>query len=310
MVFDLRAIGFDVHSVDAAPGTTFGQALSQIGAQLLPSQIWSSCSDGSLEVFSNGARASLSHLTLPPVDVVELKPSAETPHIRGSSQPTLALLPAANTGGSVDVSSVSELVTIDSFPSGDQGTGVSQATSLPIARRRPPTPPIPVTNRWGRSRATPPVADPASIIDTEVLGSEASQCTIFDPVRQVEVVTSFSCASADALLRFAIQRAKHLGDVVEGRILTVTVDGYPTPQVCIHSPINVRYVMLPVALPNGVCTIPVLRSASPFELALQMEQTCSMPRLYRHLIARQLSFIRVNRQPKDPFLPDAPIVLA
>ena len=447
VVFDLRAIGFDVHSVDAAPGTTFGQALSQIGTQLLPSQLWTSCQDGSLEVLSNGAPATLSHLTLPPVDVVEIKPSWIDTRARYASRPLSALPSSAETGradlaearqraddvdpflegdgaySSIDrllglrfrakfilwtddhcrrdaVTSADYLIapsgrvlrfpleglavpqvllrdaglraadhafvldlrafgkqpfvvgappgtTVEGFLqayallpgaalSVDEATscvnfqvngavstptaiisaqvdtlrpfpctdGILLATLLPVARRRPPTPPLPARNRWGRLRYQPP-DDVMSTIDVEGFGSEATQCTIFDPVRQVEVVTSFSCASADSLLRFATQRARHLGNVVEGRILTSTVDGYPTPQVCIHSPINSRYVMLPVVLPTGVCTLPVLRSASPFELALEMEGTCAMPRLHRHLIARQLSVLQVNHQPADPFLPDA-----
>ena len=114
-----------------------------------------------------------------------------------------------------------------------------------------------------------------------------------------------ACSDGPTLLEWAKARARHVGTA---RVVAFEIDGLPSPQVCIHSPVHSRYVVIPWRLPHArheMCTVPVERDASPFRAVLQLEGDSGRARTQRFLVNKGVAQARVNQQSASPFQPDA-----
>ena len=263
-VFDLRGIGLEVEALDVIPSHSVAQSLAMLRTLHEVDEVLHRLRTGSLRCRVNA-------------EVV--------PH-------------EAPIGGGVDVV-------------------VLEVTSVAWHQPRPPTPPIPEptemdadpTPAWTDplvlsedSQPTPPVPRRwqkqlgRGLALTLTAKSEIPACTIFDPKRHVEVVTHTSCHHPGALLVHALTTRKDFGTEIDGRVLMFPLPEWPRPQVCVHSLVFGSHVVVPVALGHKVCTISVLREASIFELMLNLEGRCNVPRAYRHLVARGWVDVYVNNQ--------------
>ena len=263
-VFDLRGIGLEVETLDVIPSHSVAQSLAMLRTLHDVDSVLHRLRSGSLRCRVNA-------------EVV--------PH-------------AAPIGGGVDVV-------------------VFEVTSVAWHQPRPPTPPIPEPTELDED-PTPAWTDPLELSEDSqptppvyrrwqkqlrkglalslTANSEVPACTIFDPKRHVEVVTHTSCHHPGALLVHALTSRKDFGTEIDGRVLMFPLPEWPRPQVCVHSLVFGSYVVVPVALGHKVCTISILREASIFELMLNLEGRCNVPRAYRHLVARGWVDVYVNNQ--------------
>ena len=132
-------------------------------------------------------------------------------------------------------------------------------------------------------------------------------CTVFDPLRQFQLSQTSTCRRPSAFLAYAMSKASHLGDCLDGRILTHPLPGVPTPQACVHSIVHNDYLVIPVALGDGsFCTLSVHRRSSIFQLFEQLELRCGTPRSYRFLLQRGwLTCLINNAAVRDVMAADA-----
>ena len=167
---------------------------------------------------------------------------------------------------------------------------VTPAEDLPM----PPS----VARRWGKAHRA------AQVIEARLaIGDLEARCTSFDPTLHFRFVQSPACVDANGFRRYTLERATHLGEAREGRVLQYSLAGFPEPQICVHPVIASAFVALPVGLSAGVaCTVCIEREASAFQLMLLLEKACQVDRLHRHLVAKQLSHVIVNDEVvRDPF---------
>ena len=141
----------------------------------------------------------------------------------------------------------------------------SAATTEPFEvflPQRSPTPPLPqeqgrVTTfprRWKRPGAVSSAeqAYEANQARSSLEDPNSRRCTIFDPLRQVEIVYTIACKSPFRFLDWAITRAQHLGTRPDGRVINNEFDSFPGPQICIHPPLRSDNVTLPVEVSPGI----------------------------------------------------------
>ena len=182
----------------------------------------------------------------------------------------------------------------------------SAATTEPfdvVLENRPATPPVPtssslaVVRRWKRQGASSVAEQAAEVnqVRTRFQSKGLQRCTIYDPLRQVEIVHSSACEEPFRFLSWAIERARHLGRHVDGRVLNHGIAGFPAPQICIHPNLRADYVALPVEVSPGiVCTVVASREASALSLMEQLERDCSVTRMQRLLLTRGVVRMAIN----------------
>ena len=181
----------------------------------------------------------------------------------------------------------------------------SAATTEPfevVLQPRPDTPPIPsaaitVARRWKREgvNSVAEQAAEANKVRTRFLRRGVPRCTVYDPLRQVEVVHTTACEEPFGLLNWAVTRARHLGPTPDGRVINHALASFPSPQVCLHPPIRADFVALPVEVsPGYVCTVVSSRDASALALMIQLERDCSVTRMQRLLLTRGVIKMIIN----------------
>ena len=192
----------------------------------------------------------------------------------------------------------------------------SVGTTLPFSvRTRPPTPPIPADNtlqqptsgpavirrRWQRSTGLAASVGPR-VVSTAADVPDLPWCSIFDPLRQHELAQTVACENAGGLLVFAMAKARHLGDAVDGRVIQFELNSFAKPQVVIFAPVRADFVVLPVEVAPGMaCTVVINRDASGLELMLRLEEQCGLPSFHRKLAARGLTHVFVNNERVEDF---------
>ena len=283
VVVDCRFVGAEVYTLELLPEASLSSVLDGITGLQTSYSLRGAVNDGVVGVTVNSLDIPVTGSLPPDADVITLKEGSGG-HRSASHSPR-----------SVD-------------------------TTLPfevVLSRRPSTPPVPVApavvaNRWKRRDATSTAKLAADTAHTRATLEDpnARRCTIFDPLRQVEVAYSPVCGEPFRFLNWALSRAQHLGSRPDGRVLIHEFDSFPGPQICIHPPIRGDFVALPVEVSPGiVCTIVAPRDFSALQLMIQLEQDCSVTRMQRLLLTHGRIKLKVNGMPiDDPFQRDALIV--
>ena len=287
VVFDLRGLALGIEVVDITPGVSIAAALP--GVRKLPSfpAVLNALRSRTLRCTVNDEPATAESVLAAEAEVIVFSGSLG---VRASrSEPSRPLAVAPPTGPS-DVSDVSQ---------------------AQVRHQRPPTPPIParptpIVRRWGQARHVTAAMETA-IRRQEEADDSVPFCTVFDPLRQFQLSQTSTCRHPSAFLAYAMSKASHLGDCLDGRILTHPLPGVPTPQACVHSIVHNDYLVLPVALGDGsFCTLSVHRRFSIFQLFEQMELRCGIPRSYRFLLQRGwLTCLINNAAVRDVMAADA-----
>ena len=265
VVFDLRGLSLGIEVVDITPGVSIAAVLPSV--KRFPSfpAVLSALRKHTLRCTVNDKPATAETTLAAEAEVIIIS-------------------------GSIDASA-----TLDDDPRPGPLTAASASSSASVSfserPQRPPTPPIParpvqVIRRWGQARRVTSAMETAMRRQDEADDS-APICTIFDPLRQFQFSQTPTCHRPSAFLAFAMSKATHLGDCLDGRILSYPLPGVPTPQACVHSIVHAGYIVIPVALGDGsFCTLSIHKSSSVVQLFEQLESRCGVPRSYRFLLQR------------------------
>ena len=273
IVVDSRFIGGDVHVLEVVPRTLVIEVVRALAARQALGALLDAIRIEAVRVLIDGIPTALNDAVLPQTDVFEF--------CEGGGPDSSAPFDAAST-----------------------------ATTEPfevVFQQRPSAPPFPsnaitVVRRWKREGANSVAEQAAEVnrVSSRFQRRGMPRCTVYDPLRQVEVVHTTACEELFGLLNWAISRARHLGHMPDGRVINHAIASFPAPQVCIHPPLRADFVAIPVEVsPGFVCTVVSSREASAMDLMSQLERDCSVTRMQRLLLTSGIIRMLINNVAVD-----------
>ena len=266
---DCRFIGSDIYVLELLPRTAVRDAIHRLSGPQTFTGLLAAFDAGTVGATVNGITVSSLDLLPDDADVLTLQEGA------GATQRSISEPDSVETTEPFDV----------------------------VLPQRPDTPPLPeertpaIPRRWHRHVAfgRPELALDVSTARSSIEDRNSRRCSIFDPLRQVEIVYTPACAAPFRFLDWAISRAQHLGTRPDGRVINHEFGSFPGPQICIHPPLRGDFVALPIEVTPGiVCTVVAPRDFSALQLMIQLERDCSVTRMQRILFMHGKTKLKVN----------------